>query len=458
MPQCPRVFMIAIGLLGFTVVSEVAIAGPCQQDRAAPVSWTVLIFMNGDNSLEQDAYLDFVEMARVGSTEAVNVLVQFDRAQIGADHHADLTDPDWTDTHRFCITKGLDPVPANAIDSPSLGEQDMGDPKVFEAFLDWGSRHFPASHYAVIVWNHGQGWRPFQLSASERAPGSAAPRASGAGVAGSPFKAISYDDSSTSKLYNSDVVEALSRSNLAKPIDLIGFDACLMDMVETGYALRKVARFMAASEELEPGAGWQYDDWLPKLVARPTMGGKELASVLVESYRRQYTRKDVPNTTFAAVDLEQIDGVATSLSKLADALIASLPASQGDIARAREAVTDYGIHMRDGVLVDEFYHVDIRALASSLAGAVKNPAVRTTADAVDAAVKRACIHSYAGKDRSTRAYGSTGLAIYFPPTAAAYRTDPIAENGYMKGNVSHQVSFVEDGRWSNFLSAYYGHE
>ena len=47
-----------------------------------------------------------------------------------------------------------------------------------------------------------------------------------------------------------------------KKLDVIGFDACLMSMLEVGYAMRDVGNTLVGSEELEPGPGWKYDDWL----------------------------------------------------------------------------------------------------------------------------------------------------------------------------------------------------
>ena len=41
--------------------------------------WTVMVYMAGDNNLESAAMVDLKEMARVGSTSAVNIVVQLDR-------------------------------------------------------------------------------------------------------------------------------------------------------------------------------------------------------------------------------------------------------------------------------------------------------------------------------------------------------------------------------------------
>ena len=41
-------------------------------------------------------------------------------------------------------------------------------------------------------------------------------------------------------------------------LDFLGFDACLMATYETASTLQDVANLMVASQELEPGYGWDY--------------------------------------------------------------------------------------------------------------------------------------------------------------------------------------------------------
>ena len=41
--------------------------------------WTIMVYMAGDNNLESAAMVDLKEMAKVGSTADVNIVVQLDR-------------------------------------------------------------------------------------------------------------------------------------------------------------------------------------------------------------------------------------------------------------------------------------------------------------------------------------------------------------------------------------------
>ena len=44
--------------------------------------------------------------------------------------------------------------------------------------------------------------------------------------------------------------------------DFIGFDACLMATAETAYSLKDHSNYLVASEETEPGTGWEYTSLL----------------------------------------------------------------------------------------------------------------------------------------------------------------------------------------------------
>ena len=87
----------------------------------------------------------------------------------------------------------------------------------------------------------------------------------------------------------------------------MGFDACLMAMVETTYAMRNIANVMVGSEELEPGKGWSYSDWVARLSAKSAMEPEELAKTIVEAYKSYYTNFRKP-TTLSSVKLSEIDG------------------------------------------------------------------------------------------------------------------------------------------------------
>src|SRR3990172_8480924 len=78
--------------------------------RAALADWTFLVYMDADNDLEPVGITDFLEMASVGSTPNVNVVVQFDRSAFFDTSHGD-----WSSTKRFLVQPGMATDPAQAL-------------------------------------------------------------------------------------------------------------------------------------------------------------------------------------------------------------------------------------------------------------------------------------------------------------------------------------------------------
>ena len=52
-----------------------------QGNTGGQAKWTVMVYMAGDNNLDGAALRDIAEMAKVGFTKDVNVLVQLDRIE-----------------------------------------------------------------------------------------------------------------------------------------------------------------------------------------------------------------------------------------------------------------------------------------------------------------------------------------------------------------------------------------
>lgn len=89
----------------------------------------------------------------------------------------------------------------------------------------------------------------------------------------------------------------------SKKIDRLGFDACLINLVEIAYDMAKYTNFMGGSEELEPGEGWPNDLDLDAL-NRPGVDAKVLAKKFVENYDKFYSnKKDQWPIMQSAIDL-----------------------------------------------------------------------------------------------------------------------------------------------------------
>ena len=370
--------------------------------------WTFMVYLDADNNLESAGIDDFLEMSSVGSDSNVNIVVQFDRIP-GYDSSFD----NWTDCQRFLITAGMTPRVANAIsgwgDGTGGREVNMADPQTLIDFVEWGMDSYPASNYAVILWNHGGGWR--ERSEPEWPI----------------LKAVCWDDTSGGDgMYMNEVKSALATIKTERQqVDLVGFDACLMGMTEVAYEIKDLANVMVAAEASEPGDGWPYDTIIEDLSALPTMSATDLGVTIVNRYGEFYGAGS--GTTQSAIDLSIMDTLASYVNDLAVAM----DSNKSEIAYARANSQEYDYPEN----IDLYHFADLLYTESS------DPDIQTTASDVMTAVESAVIAEF----HCTWLPNSHGLAIYFPETEAAF------DNDY-NGSI---IDFPADTQWDEFLSWYY---
>lgn len=118
---------------------------------AAPTQakWTVMVYISGDNNLEDYVVKDLeLELGAVGSSANVQVIALADRGP-----GYDTSYGDWQTTKLFRVTQGMTADGANAI--ADWGERNMGDPQTLIDFVTWTKANYPADRYALIFWGHG---------------------------------------------------------------------------------------------------------------------------------------------------------------------------------------------------------------------------------------------------------------------------------------------------------------
>src|SRR4029453_13218190 len=207
-----------------------------RKKAAPPADWNVLVFLNAKNDLEPFSFLNFEQMAKVGSTDRVNVLVEFGRPQR---HYVDLYGG-WSKTLRFRVTKGMKPTEAKAV--ADLGAVNMGDGASLADFVTWAREEYPAQRPLLAIWDHGQGWRRRMAltvrgtaadvrglaRGQERARarlgdrvGSLAPLPDDMRV--HAVRYVSHDEDTGDKLYNREIQDTLAGLTADGPLAAIGF-------------------------------------------------------------------------------------------------------------------------------------------------------------------------------------------------------------------------------------------
>ena len=378
--------------------------------NASAAKWTVLVYLDGDNNLEPDALTDFREMATVGSSDELKIVVQLDRIS-SREEWDDSSAGDWDGTKRFLVERGMEPDEAAALED--LGEQNMGDAATLADFVAWGVQTYPAERYALIIWDHGASWL---------------------GVASDDTN----DGDTLSLPELSSALETARERSGYGTLDLIGFDACLMGQLDVLKAVEPYGQVAVASAELEPNEGWAWDVWLQALAADPDQDAVAIAPVIVESYIASFEASGESDVTLSAFDLTQIGAVSERLDELTGAMLDGMGANYNAIAQARSFADVYAPSYPE-----EFNAVDLGHFAQLLPEQGADDEVVRAAAALGSAISQARIANGAGSYHRN----SSGLSIYFPLVEELYIDE------YERGSPLPRLT-----RWADFLKAFYGAE
>lgn len=337
--------------------------------------WTILYYGMADTDLEPYLIEDVNEIGTVSEGPGVQFFSLIDRsADYGEDAALDLGA--WEGGWLVDIRGGAGDVLAD------LGDVDTGDPQVLADFIATGILNFPAQQYALVISDHGASW-----------PGMGPDEGSfGDGVLDLP------------DLY-AGIRAGLAGAGIDQ-LDLLGFDACLMATYEVASTLTPVARRLLASQELEPGHGWDYGVF-EALHGQPDMSVDELGALIIDGFAAQATEWGTDtDITLSLVDLERVGVLDEAVAEFAAAMSGRAAAVGPAVGRVRAATLSFGrspdpdmdTHMADlGMLVAG---IGVEALDLS-----------DQADAVLRAINDVVVYKVEGQ--ATR--GATGLAVYFPP-------------------------------------------
>ena len=177
-----------------------------------------------------------------------------------------------------------------------------------------------------------------------------------------------------------------------------------MATVENANMLVPHARYMYASEELEPGYGWDYTAIGQYLDSNPNCDGAELGKVVADSFYSSCA--DVwseDSATFSITDLSKIDALIEAVNNAAASMNQSAndPSALASMIRGINSAKNYGGNNKSEGYTNM---VDLGALISS---ASTDTSAR---DAVLAAIDDAVVYNIYGENE----IGSSGLSTYYP--------------------------------------------
>ncbi|HHY36056.1 MAG TPA: hypothetical protein GX518_00005 [Firmicutes bacterium] len=335
-------------------------------DEQVPKPYTIMLYLNGSD-LETEAGMatgDLLEIITAGfNEENINFLVLTG----GALQWQNGLIPGDTCTLYRVAGGDLEFI-------ADVGPCSMGDAGTLASFIDFGMTGFPADKYGLILWNHGGG------------------SIAGFGV----DENFDYDGLTLLELNL-----ALEKSLAAETkLEFIGFDACLMATVETAAIAQDYAHYLIASEDLEPGFGWDYT-FLADLGANPQLGGAELGQIIADKFVDFYAGSG-QDATLSVIDLSGVDEVLQAMGDLMAACnedFSQLTFKQ--FAKSRNNTKTFGGGSPRDNNCDM---VDICSMAAQLA-----PYYPDEAEAVIQAVANAVVYNR----YSEGVQGAAGLSTYF---------------------------------------------
>ena len=168
-------------------------------------------------------------------------------------------------------------------------DANMGDASTLAGFLQYGKDNFQADHKVFIFWDHG---------------------------GGSAF-GVCFDERTEDGLSLNEIRDAFAavynNSVDNPPFEVVGFDTCLMATYELANDLYGFSRYMVASEELEPGNGWEYTGFLTALANNTAMGGAGLGQSICDSFYKGCENVwTEDNATLSVIDLSKMPQLRTA--------------------------------------------------------------------------------------------------------------------------------------------------
>ena len=407
--------------------------------------WTFIVYISADNDLRGFAPRNIKQMAAIGSNKNINILVHLDIRISG----------NMKITRRYYIKKNK-LVHVNA-DDPSSQKMDSGAPETLISCCRWAATDYPAKNYALILWNHGSGivdpMRGKIFNVSELFTFNPLTnkleldRSVGyldlINAKNIPCRGICWDDSSGHFLTNQDLDYALNAIYTdilkGKKLNIIGFDACLMSMLEIGNIIKKYADVMVGSQEVIYGMGWHYTKLLYPFSTH-SLDTKTFAQHIVNVYEQTYG-KITDDYTLSAVDLSAINEIEENVNLVAQLLLSSFKMQKNESVRHILRISKNKLLCTH---FDEPSYLDLHHLYNNIETNLKH--LKLTDQKQEQLIKQELIQALshgrnlikkivfantAGKTLSK----AMGLSIYFPERKL--------HSSYYKTNFAHTNAWID---------------
>jgi len=392
-----------------------------------------LVYMAADNNLHYFAWSNIKQMATIGSNNNVKIVIQ-------------LNEPGThKKTQRYLIEKNK-AILLNQQQVAAGKKFNMGDPNTLINFCTSAIERFPSKHIILVLWDHGTGYLDplkaktanlydlFQLNPTDmmlelNRNHEFMERIDSEGNC----RGICFDETYHSYLSNQKIDYALKQicKKFNRKFDIIGLDACMMQMVELGILLQPYTNYMVSSQEVELGAGWNYK-YILRPFAEQALSPADLSKHIVQCYQKVYGRI-THDYTLSAANLNELPRLANVINKTGKILISCLQKQKNNSVKN---TLSYCRSKKICTCFDEPSYLDLSHFYQNLLNNVHKFQLTDNHQLIDELrkelneginiIKQIIIANVVGKNLRK----ATGLSIYFPEKRihSSYPKTPFASS------------------------------
>lgn len=399
--------------------------------------WTVMVFINGKNDLEMAGLLNMNMMEMVGSTKDLNIVAEIGRMN-GQERDTDA-DGNWTGVRRILVKKDKDMEKITSPVVEQVAQADMGDYRRAIDFVKWTKNKYPAEKYMLILWDHGSGWMDPRVSEEDASKG------------------ISFDDE-TGNYIRTREIGLIAKE--AGGVDIMAFDACLMQMAEVLSELKGNAQVMVGSEETIPGVGYPYHLFLGALAREPGMSAEKLGGTLVDAYKTFYETDIQRGAQLSAVRVgkaAELEAKAKAFAEAARAVndAAALKAARNGVMRFDAVGAGSDPQKQISFYGDLFNYLELVERNLTATGAAADD-LKAKSAALREFITRDLVirNNYYDKDRVGRSFADAhGISVYLPPVIDRIEQGKL--EGIFEGKYQ-DFAFAKASGWHGFVTYLYG--
>jgi len=288
-----------------------------------PLDWTVMVYIAApdDNLLVPNLTL-LDQLGKIGSSDRVHVVLQIDMSALGA--------------KRFFVNiGGQSPTLVQDLTLPP--RQNTGSIEAFIDFVNFVKANHEAKHYLAVLNGHGHGVQDFPGDESQplfevttsivtSAHADTTLTIGAAITSNIVVPQILPDNDPVDALTSRELKDAFEQASqiLGTKIDIVGFDACLMSMIEIAMQIKESATLMVGSEQAIPSKGWPYPQIVDKLILNPDLEPPKLAEVIVSEFVAFYEARDQNNRLKQSVTEMLINNPSMEPGQLAEKIVDGL--------------------------------------------------------------------------------------------------------------------------------------